>query len=247
MAPVLELLSHTTYLHTVGITKPKELFFYFCFNFRNDCGRRLWSCVYGRCCRFASLNFDATEDLPCRGTELNLSKLKSLARVSQDCFPTVTTLSWPSRSPDLSPIEPIWDHLGQRVGHPTSLNELEARLQQIWNEMSQDIIQNLYVSMPDHIASCIRARGVQQVCRQMSVKTRKTKKKRSWPLYLMLRKDRYKAWINSVEALFHLSFTTGKTKIQHISSKKRRKDAAVLKNASWPSGVIAGTKMSSEG
>ncbi|GFX73569.1 hypothetical protein TNCV_2342741 [Trichonephila clavipes] len=40
-----------------------------------------------------------------------------------------------------------------------SLNELEARLQQIWNEMSQDITQNLYSSMLDRIASCIRARG----------------------------------------------------------------------------------------
>ncbi|GFV58780.1 transposable element Tcb2 transposase [Trichonephila clavipes] len=44
-------------------------------------------------------------------------------------------------------------YLGRRIGHPTSLNELEARLQQIWNEMSQDIIQNLYASIPDRMAS----------------------------------------------------------------------------------------------
>ncbi|GFX28038.1 transposable element Tcb2 transposase [Trichonephila clavipes] len=59
------------------------------------------------------------------------------ARVSQDCLSTVTTFPWPILSPDLSPIEHIWDHLGRRVGHTTSLNELEARLQQIWNKMSQ--------------------------------------------------------------------------------------------------------------
>ncbi|GFW13473.1 transposable element Tcb2 transposase [Trichonephila clavipes] len=76
-----------------------------------------------------------------------------------NCLSSVTTLSWPTRFPDLSPIEHIKDHLGRRVGHPTSLNELEARLQQIWNEMSRDIIQNLYASMPDRIASCICARG----------------------------------------------------------------------------------------
>ncbi|GFV73708.1 transposable element Tcb1 transposase [Trichonephila clavipes] len=81
-----------------------------------------------------------------------------MARVSQDCLRTVTTLHWLARSPDLSPIEHIWDHLGRRVGHPTSLNELEAKLQQILNEMSQDIIQILYASMPDRIALCIRAR-----------------------------------------------------------------------------------------
>ncbi|GFW84329.1 transposable element Tcb1 transposase [Trichonephila clavipes] len=77
----------------------------------------------------------------------------------QVCLRTVTTLPWPARSPDLSPIEHIWDHLRWRVGHPTSFNELEARLQQIWNEISQNIIQNLYASMPDRIASCIHARG----------------------------------------------------------------------------------------
>ncbi|GFV28787.1 transposable element Tcb1 transposase [Trichonephila clavipes] len=81
------------------------------------------------------------------------------ARMSQDCILTVTILPWPARSPDLSPIEHIWDYLGQRVGHPSNLNELEARLQQIWNEMSQDILQNLHTSMSDRIASCIRSRG----------------------------------------------------------------------------------------
>ncbi|GFU39851.1 transposable element Tcb2 transposase [Trichonephila clavipes] len=33
-------------------------------------------------------------------------------RMSQDCLRTVTTLPRPARSPDLSPIEHIWDHLG---------------------------------------------------------------------------------------------------------------------------------------
>ncbi|GFX61547.1 transposable element Tcb2 transposase [Trichonephila clavipes] len=33
------------------------------------------------------------------------------ARVSKDCFRTVTSLPWPGRFHDLSPIEHIWDHL----------------------------------------------------------------------------------------------------------------------------------------
>ncbi|GFV26749.1 transposable element Tcb1 transposase [Trichonephila clavipes] len=70
----------------------------------------------------------------------------------------VTTLPWPAQSPDLSPIEHISDHFRWRVEHPTSLNEQEARLQKIWNEMAQDIIQNLYASMLDRIASCIHAK-----------------------------------------------------------------------------------------
>ncbi|GFU09965.1 transposable element Tcb1 transposase [Trichonephila clavipes] len=51
------------------------------------------------------------------------------------------------------------DNAQPRVGHPTSLNKLETRLQQIWNKMFQDIIQNLYASMPDRIVSFICARG----------------------------------------------------------------------------------------
>ncbi|GFT25235.1 transposable element Tcb2 transposase [Trichonephila clavipes] len=47
------------------------------------------------------------------------------ARVSQDCLHTVTTLPWTARSPDLSQIKHIWHPLGRRIGHPTSLNELE--------------------------------------------------------------------------------------------------------------------------
>ncbi|GFV14941.1 transposable element Tcb2 transposase [Trichonephila clavipes] len=47
------------------------------------------------------------------------------ARVSHDCIRTVITLPWHASSPDLSLIKHIWDHLRRRVGHPTSLNELQ--------------------------------------------------------------------------------------------------------------------------
>ncbi|GFU33969.1 uncharacterized protein TNCV_656341 [Trichonephila clavipes] len=77
---------------------------------------------------------------------------------------TVTTLPWLARSPDLSPIEHIWDPLELRVGYPMSLNELETRLHQIWKEMSEDIIQNLYTSMSDRMASGIHARGGSTGC-----------------------------------------------------------------------------------
>ncbi|GFW49001.1 uncharacterized protein TNCV_3901991 [Trichonephila clavipes] len=78
-----------------------------------------------------------------------------VTKLSPHCY----YLPWRVRSPDLSPIKNIWDHLERRVVHPTSMNELEARLEQISKEMSQGIIQNLYASLPDSIASCIRARG----------------------------------------------------------------------------------------
>ncbi|GFV64447.1 transposable element Tcb2 transposase [Trichonephila clavipes] len=80
----------------------------------------------------------------------------------QGCHKTVSALLLPFLGlpdPKFVSVRAYVYHLGRRVGFPTSLNELEARLQKIWNEMSHDIIQNLYASMPDRMASCIRARG----------------------------------------------------------------------------------------
>ncbi|GFW56389.1 uncharacterized protein TNCV_2088961 [Trichonephila clavipes] len=85
-----------------------------------------------------------------------------LGLTRQGCHQTFSTLLLPFLGlpdPQMSPIEHIWDHLGRQVGYPPSLNELKARLQQIWNVMSQGIIQSLYASMPDRIASYIRTRG----------------------------------------------------------------------------------------
>ncbi|GFX88838.1 uncharacterized protein TNCV_2575451 [Trichonephila clavipes] len=81
----------------------------------------------------------------------------------------------------------------------------------------------------------------------MSENTVEKQRKRSWPLYFMLRKSRYKTWITSHRALFHLLSTTGKMKMQHISSEKRRKDADVLEKASKASGVMIWMEMSPQG
>ncbi|GFX79565.1 hypothetical protein TNCV_825541 [Trichonephila clavipes] len=54
----------------------------------------------------------------------------------------------------------------------------------------------------------------------MSVKAVEKRRKRSWSLYLILRKDRYKTWITSDEALFLLSFATVKTKQQKLQKWK---------------------------
>ncbi|GFV96743.1 transposable element Tcb1 transposase [Trichonephila clavipes] len=89
----------------------------------------------------------------------NKPMLGHTARLPKDCLHHITTLPWPAQSPDLSPITHILNHVGWQVGQPTSLGELEARLQQLRNEMSQDSIRNLYASMPPtRIAPCIPAR-----------------------------------------------------------------------------------------
>ncbi|GFW45021.1 transposable element Tcb2 transposase [Trichonephila clavipes] len=64
----------------------------------------------------------------------------------------VQLLPWPAYSPDMSPIEHVWDIVGQRLARDlrpvASTDELWFRIQTIWNTLSQADIQNLFNSMP---------------------------------------------------------------------------------------------------
>ncbi|GFV12188.1 uncharacterized protein TNCV_1536851 [Trichonephila clavipes] len=72
-------------------------------------------------------------------------------------------LPWPAYSPDISPIEHVWDLVGWHLArgpHPAALkDELLLRIQALWNSLSQADIQNLFDSMPRRIAALIAARG----------------------------------------------------------------------------------------
>ena len=51
----------------------------------------------------------------------------------------IHVLDWPVLSPDLAPIEHLWDELGRRIHNPqrqlTNVNELQIALRQEWNNM----------------------------------------------------------------------------------------------------------------
>ncbi|GFV37507.1 hypothetical protein TNCV_4968491 [Trichonephila clavipes] len=71
-------------------------------------------------------------------------------------------LPWPAYSPDMSPIEHVWDLVGQRLARDprpaASKDELLLRIQTIWNSLPQANIQNLFDSMLRRIAALIAAR-----------------------------------------------------------------------------------------
>jgi transposase len=60
-------------------------------------------------------------------------------------------LPWPSKSPDLNPIEHLWDDLDRRVRQrqpqPQSLQQLVNALQDEWNSIPQQAIRILILSM----------------------------------------------------------------------------------------------------
>ncbi|GFW63061.1 transposable element Tcb1 transposase [Trichonephila clavipes] len=70
----------------------------------------------------------------------------------------------PADSPDMSPIEHVWDLVGRRLARDTrpaaSKDDLWFHIQEIWNYFPQEDIQNLFDSLPRRIAALIAARGI---------------------------------------------------------------------------------------
>ncbi|GFW95891.1 transposable element Tcb2 transposase [Trichonephila clavipes] len=68
-------------------------------------------------------------------------------------------MEWPACSPDMNPIEHVWDALGRRVaGHqppPQTLQELERALLEEWDRIPQLVINSLIDSMPQRVSVCV--------------------------------------------------------------------------------------------
>ncbi|GFS85570.1 DDE_3 domain-containing protein [Trichonephila clavipes] len=79
------------------------------------------------------------------------------ARVAQDFLRHFQTLPWPARSPDLSPVEHVWDQLKRQMPSCHSVHDLELALKDLRAHLPQDNIRCLINSMPDRVAACIAA------------------------------------------------------------------------------------------
>ncbi|GFX78710.1 transposable element Tcb2 transposase [Trichonephila clavipes] len=79
------------------------------------------------------------------------------ARVAQDFLRYFQTLPWRARSPDLSPVEHMWDQLKRQMPSCHSVHDLELAVQDLWAHLPQDNIRCLINSMPYRVAACIAA------------------------------------------------------------------------------------------
>ncbi|GFX65670.1 USP6 N-terminal-like protein [Trichonephila clavipes] len=68
-------------------------------------------------------------------------------------------MEWPARSPDLNPIEHLWDYLGREVAAlnspPRSLHELKQGLLCVWSSLPIPVSDNLINSMGNRCRQCI--------------------------------------------------------------------------------------------
>ncbi|GFV48181.1 DDE_3 domain-containing protein [Trichonephila clavipes] len=60
------------------------------------------------------------------------------ARVAQHFLRHFQTLPWPARSPDLSPVEHVWDQLKRQMPWCHSVHDLELAVQDLWAHLPQD-------------------------------------------------------------------------------------------------------------
>jgi DNA-directed RNA polymerase subunit F len=70
-------------------------------------------------------------------------------------------LEWPSQSPDLNPIEHLWDHVKREVRKlsPKSIKNLKEKVFKIWNEITPGVCRKLVYNMPKRIEEVVRAKG----------------------------------------------------------------------------------------
>ncbi|GFX30760.1 transposable element Tcb1 transposase [Trichonephila clavipes] len=60
------------------------------------------------------------------------------ARFAQDFLRHFQTLPWPTRSPELSPVELVWDQLKRQISSCHSVHDLHLAVEDLWAHLPQD-------------------------------------------------------------------------------------------------------------
>ncbi|GFU26190.1 transposable element Tcb2 transposase [Trichonephila clavipes] len=75
----------------------------------------------------------------------------------------IVRMEWPACSPDINPIEHVWDALGRPVAGrqppPQTLQELKSAILVQWDRIPQLVINSLIDSMPQRCSTSLAVRG----------------------------------------------------------------------------------------
>lgn len=73
----------------------------------------------------------------------------------------IDRIAWPSNSPDMNPIENVWNILKNRLGKlgSSNLTELEKNIKTEWSNLPQNLAETLVSSMPNRMKQVIERKG----------------------------------------------------------------------------------------
>ncbi len=75
----------------------------------------------------------------------------------------IKVMDWPAQSPNLNPIEHLWQQLKQRLAsyeHSSQgINELQERVEREWEEIDASVCQKLIEGLPKRILEVYQANG----------------------------------------------------------------------------------------
>jgi transposase len=90
---------------------------------------------------------------------------KHTSRIARKWFEDngVEVLEWPAQSPDLNPIEHLWQHLKRQLAtyetEPASIYELWKRVEVEWYNIPVQVCIDLIESMPRRVTAVLEAKG----------------------------------------------------------------------------------------
>ena len=72
-------------------------------------------------------------------------------------------LDWPPQSPDLNPIEHLWQYIKMQLAKHETLAkevwEIWEGVAEVWNNIEPEVCQNLIESMPRRVEAVMKAKG----------------------------------------------------------------------------------------
>ena len=76
----------------------------------------------------------------------------------------VDVMDWPSTSPDLNPIEHLWDRVKRELNSPNNnirnVADQQMEIQRIWNDIPRAAIRRLIISSRRRVEAVIVSRGI---------------------------------------------------------------------------------------
>jgi len=73
----------------------------------------------------------------------------------------VERIKWPSFSPDMNPIEHLWDEIERRMKkeQPKTVQRLRESLSRVWRGVEKEVLKKLVDSVPNRLNEVIRVKG----------------------------------------------------------------------------------------